>query len=379
MREAGTWSGRVPALVIAVTLAGSAHAQGPAPPRPGGAGPGAATRAYVSADEPLPLDLPADPGAPVEEAQAHFRRGIQLYAAGNAASALVELRRAYSLVPSYRILFNLGQVAYQCGDHAAAFGYLTRYLTEGGAHVPEGRRKEVARDLADLRTSVGYLAIETRETGLRVTVDDVEVGSTPFAAPLPANVGRRRIEVLAPSGVRRSRIVDLAAGEILSVSFAAAPVTPVTAPAAPLPEIRPPPPPVITLSLPPPPPPSPAPPHVRATAPVPVAATPPSERPRRTAPWLTWTLAAIVAGGAGATGALAWSTSRTLHEKTATYPVTAGELQSLHDRERRYALASDGLLAGAVVLSALALYFTVSGSPASDDDHSGALTARASR
>ena len=413
MRRAGTWAARGRALLVAVALAGparGAESQAPAASRAGAVGTGASGRAHAQADEPLPLALPEDAGAPVDEAQLHFRRGVQLYAAGNAQSALVELKRAYALVPSFRILFNLGQVAYQCGDHAAAFGYLTRYLTEGGAQVPDARRKEVAHDLADLRATVGYLAIETRDAGLRVMVDDVAVGITPLSAPQPANVGKRHIEVLAPSGERQSRVVDLAAGEILSVSFATlapgapaaipgppsgrrpspAPERPsagpaasltlppeIQAPVAPLPEIVPPAPPHV-ISVPQRPPPAPlAPGEQKTTAPAaaPVSLPPAPDRPRRVAPWLTWTLAAVAAGGAGATGALAWSTSQSLRDKEATYPVGAAQLQTLHDRERRYALASDGLLAGAVLLSALALYFTLSGSPASD----GELTARADR
>ena len=84
----------------------------------------------------------------------------------------------------------------------------------------------------------------------------------------------------------------------------------------------------------------------------------------------------MAAGGAAATGALAWTTSQSLHDKAATYPVRAGELQDLHDRERRYALASDGFLAGAVVLSALALYLTLTRPTTSDGAASAALAWR---
>jgi len=350
---------RVLVVAALVSTAGRAHADGPAAPRKG----------QLDADAPLPLVLSAADGVPVDEAQLHFRRGVQLYADGDPAGALGELRRAYALVPSYRVLFNLGQVAYQCGDHAAAFGYLTRYLTEGGNQLPDARRKEVARDLSALRAWVGFLSIETKEPALRVTVDDADVGTSPLSAPIAANAGRRRIEIAARSGERQTRIVDLSAGEILSVAFG--PVGSAVAPAptraseaqAPLPVIEAPRPP------------SPAPPPVilaprlptTSTAPGPVAATPVA-RDRRASgtPWVTWALAAVAAGGAAATGALAWSSSQSLHDRAATYPARASELQDLRAREQRYALASDGLLAGAVVLSAIALYLTLTRPSPSD-------------
>jgi|GEM_PF-705542 len=381
-RGAARVAALVSALVWTLLIGTAGDAQG--------AGPTPARRGQLDADAPLPLVLSTAGGVPVDEAQLHFRRGVELYADGDSAGALVELRRAYALVPSYRVLFNLGQVAYQCGDHAAAFGYLTRYLTEGGNQIPEPRRKEVARDLSELRAWVGFLSIETKEPALRVTIDDAEVGVTPLASPVAANAGRRRIDVATRSGEHQTRTVELGAGEILAVPFGAMNPTaavpparhrrapePSLVPAAAAPEVReaqaatpvieppraPPPravPPVLT-------PPPPAPELLTARA---VASQ--GERPRPRPPWITWTLAVVAAGGAAATGALAWSTSQSLHDKAAAYPVRASDLQDLHDRERRYALASDGLLAGAVVLSAIALYLTLT-RPAPSDTASAAV------
>lgn len=348
-------------------------------------------RKRLEADAPLPLVVSAA-GAPVDEAQTHFRRGVQLYADGDSAGALVELKTAYALVPNFRILFNLGQVAYQCGDHAAAFTYLTRYLTEGGGNIPDARRKEVARDLTELRARVGFLSIEAKDAALRVTVDDADVGVTPLAAPIPVDAGRRRIDVVARSGDRQTRTVDLAAGAILSVAFgplgrqplpsvaadirtsAEQPRAPALI-AAPLPPESPAQTPVIEPPRAPPAPvaimPKPTP-KILVSAP----SQPAPDRGERRVPWVTWTLAAVAAGGAAATGALAWTTSQSLHDKAATYPVRVGDLQDLHDREHRYALASDGFLAGAVVLSAIALYLTLSRPSASDQETSSTVASR---
>ena len=344
------------------------------------------------------------------EAQARFRLGVQLYAQGHPTEALAELRRAYALVPNYRVLFNLGEVAYQCHDFAAALRYLTRYLDDGGARIPEGRRREVARDLAELRTRVGYLSIQVPEVGARVVLDDVEIGKTPLATPVAANPGPRHVELLSFNTGRQVRTINLHAGETAIVSFDApelengliaggkpapkgteelahppraklaypvegslAPVTeppPVAAPAPPPTAAPGPSTPKLTLAL--------SSEQVPRYAPlVDDGGEPARTRASRPSVWVTWTLAAAAAAGAAVTGSLAWSASRSLQEKNESYPVKAADLRSTYDRERRYALASDGLLAGTLVLSALALYLTLRDASPGGETHAGRLEARA--
>ena len=164
--------------------------------------------------------LPA-PVAPtvVEDAQASFRAAVEAYAAGDVETALEEFERAYRLAPSYKILFNLGQVAYQRRDYVLAARYFTRYLGEGGDLVEPARRAEVERELARLRTHIGELEIVGADAGGDVFVDDVRVGVTPLRAPLAATVGRRRVEVVEASGRRQVRQVDVTAGGRLRVEI----------------------------------------------------------------------------------------------------------------------------------------------------------------
>jgi len=333
----------------------------------------ARAEAPALSEDDLPMAPTNDDETRVLEAQARFRLGVRLYAQGDPIGALAKLRDAYALAPSYRMLFNLGEVAYQCHDYAAALGYLSRYLDEGGTQIPEARRRQVARDIGALRARVGYLSIEHPDPGLRVKVDELDLGTTPLVGPVAANAGRRRIEISAPTGERQTRTVDIVPEVTLTIPFTTlagktsptppalqAPAPPATVPKAP----------VLTPSM------SPGPP----SSPVLLAqdgAKPAREHPGRVAPWVSWTLAAVAAGGAAVTGGLAWSASRSLQEKASSYPASAPELRATYDRERRYALASDGLLAGAAVLSALALYVTLRGTPASDEGRPGHLEARA--
>src|SRR4051794_14777734 len=92
----------------------------------------------------------ADEPPAVERARAHYDRGIELFNAGEHPLALVELRRAYEIAPTHRLLYFIGQAEIRVGALAEALQTLEGYLEESGAEVAPGRRDEVLRDIAGL-------------------------------------------------------------------------------------------------------------------------------------------------------------------------------------------------------------------------------------
>lgn len=191
----------------------------------------------------------ADPGAasaprraPVEvtakdEAISRFKRGIQLYQEGDHQASLSELRRAHALAPSYRVLFNIGQICYELKDYACALTSFQTYLKEGGDAVPAERKATIASDVERLESHVASLEITVNTSGVEISVDDVDVGKAPFAAPVLVNAGRRKIIAGKDGMPDVTRIVDVAGAEHLKIDFtltpAAAP-SPLPVPAAPL-------------------------------------------------------------------------------------------------------------------------------------------------
>ena len=79
------------------------------------------------------------------------------------------------MVPTYKILYNLGQVSYQRHDYASALRYFRQYLEEGGAAIP-GPPLEVASDVVRLEGRVGKLEVKTIEPGAEILIDDVSSG-----------------------------------------------------------------------------------------------------------------------------------------------------------------------------------------------------------
>jgi hypothetical protein len=313
------------ALALAAIAGGAAvaHAQGDAPAR------------ALAQSSPRDGD-----DSKLIEAQRRFHRGIDLYKNGDFAAAQVEFTRAYELVPNYRILYNLGQVTYQRHDHAAALRYFRQYLADGVDQISAERRHEVTGYVADLEQRIGRLQIETPEAGAEVFVDDVLVGKTPLRALVAVNGGPRKVDVVASSGDHQTRQVDVGSGEIVRVPF---PRLTLVAPAPPRPA-------AIAVTT------TPAP---SQAVPSIVATPSPSAKPSRSFPWKSWTLTGLLAGGAAATGTIALSAKRDLDTQLSRFPTDDVEVDYDKRRTRGFALATDGLLIGTAIMTAVSLYLTV--------------------
>jgi hypothetical protein len=270
----------------------------------------------------------AEPPAPVAEAQSHFKRGVELYEDADYPGALVEFRRAYELVPNYRVLYNLGRVSAQLHDYAMAMRHYRQYLTDGGSQVAGARRQEVEEELRKLATRVGQLRVVVDMAGAEISVDDVVIGRTPLAGTIPVNAGQRRVVVTAPHLAPVARVVEVAGEDTVAVALA----------------LRPP----------------------------PAAAAPPAAvyraRATRRSPerriWplaVSWTATGLCAAGTAMAGVMALRTSHDLRDLRDSYPVTFDELQAAQSRTRRSALLADGLLVGTALLTGISLYLTLSG------------------
>jgi tetratricopeptide (TPR) repeat protein len=181
--------------------------------------------------EPAPATAPADPASPaaeeatsaananVELARTHFRLGIDSYRDGDLATALIEFKRAYAAAPSFRLLFNLGQVAAELRDYPAAERYFAQYLEESRGKLDDARQKTVEAELAKVRVRIANLRVQSDLDGAELLIDDVLVGKTPFSEPLRIGTGSRRITARASGHAPITQIIDAASGETVEVQL----------------------------------------------------------------------------------------------------------------------------------------------------------------
>jgi tetratricopeptide (TPR) repeat protein len=166
----------------------------------------------------------AEPDA--REASRHFQRGVDLYTDGDYRGALVEFKKAYTLLPRSNVLYDIGETEYQLQDYASALRTLERFLAETGQGAPH--RPEVEETVEVLKTRVGRIALSADVSGCDVSVDDQAQGTTPLARPLLVSVGTRKVSVSCAGRPISQKRVEVSGGDTVRVDMRIAPalVTP---------------------------------------------------------------------------------------------------------------------------------------------------------
>jgi hypothetical protein len=267
---------------------------------------------------------------PADQARLSFRRGVELYDEHDLDGAEVEFRHAYGLAKNFRILYNLGQVARERHDYAAAVDFYYRYLRDGGLQIPTDRAQALEDELAKLRQRVGRLNIVYAGLEADVRIDDVKVGRTPLSAPLTVNLGRRHVSLKPRQGTPQVRIVDVAAGETVTLNLAQTENAAASGP----PEAE-----------------------VDVSSPPDLARAEPGIARSRGA-LLAWTFTAVAAAGAAVAGVIAYGASNDLKDMRKSYPVSQEQLDNKQHHARVAGWVTDSLLASTAVLAAVSLYLT---------------------
>jgi tetratricopeptide (TPR) repeat protein len=265
--------------------------------------------------------------AKFDEAKQHLDAATQLYDENNFHGALAELQRAYELAPSYKILFNIGQVEMELQDYAGALRAYTRYLSEGGPDVPAERGKQVRADLERLRGRVGKIEVQTA-AGAEVLIDDVAVGFAPLPEPVAVNAGRHKVTVHIAGKEPVSRVYDVAGRQEISAAIANDAVASI-APGAP----------------------------VVPAAPTVVDAPAPRRIPLPV--YVSWGVTGAFGLTTGVLALVARSANNDLANLRGSFGVTAAQLVAQRDSVHRDALLTDLALGATLASAGVAAYLTL--------------------
>jgi hypothetical protein len=146
------------------------------------------------------------------EARRRFARGLELVDEGAYSQAVTEFERAYRLKPNFVVLYNIGIAQAATGNAVSAVDTLERYLSEGGARIPEVRRREVEAELARQRARIAVLEIEVLPAGATVKIDGIDAGTSPLASPVRVGIGRHVVSASGP-GLSPAESSIIVAGE----------------------------------------------------------------------------------------------------------------------------------------------------------------------
>lgn len=305
----------------------------------------AASPAEAGAAQTTPPTSTLDEEA-VRDASSRYDRGLQLYAEGDYALAVIEFERAYSIVSDYRVLYNIGQVRIQLGNYAKARSALEEYLKTGADQVSPDRKESVHKDLEMLMARTALLRVETNVPNADIAVDDVSVGAAPLSTPLLLDAGEHKVTVQHPGYQARATRLTLAGRDESSIRLdlekAHGPVAPII-----------------------------------------VETRKPEQSDRSTWLWATWSATGAFALGAVATGGIGIKAANDLDELRSDPTATRSELDSASRRARTLLTTADILGGLAIATGGVAIYLTLSGpsnEPAKDKPKSAgpqvSLTAR---
>lgn len=269
--------------------------------------------AVVGGNSPSFAQAPPEDPRRTEEARGRFNRGVELYQEGDYRGALAEFRRAYEIVPSWRIFYNIAQACAEVQDYACALRSFDQYLAQGGAELPPERRAQVEADVKKLRARIARVRVRANRPDAEIFVDETSFGRSPLAEPALVGAGRRRISATLPSGQTVAKVIEVAGGDAVEVELSFGEVPTAAAP-------------------------KPAPSR---------AAEPPSRAPIYAGLAVTGALAAA----ATVTGVLSLGAKSDLDAELDKVPGTRGDIDDARSRARTLALATD-VLAGAAVVAA---------------------------
>ncbi|WP_050430614.1 PEGA domain-containing protein [Chondromyces crocatus] len=268
--------------------------------------------------------------AAVEEAKQRFQRGRELYEENDFQAALVELRRAYELAPTFRLLYDIGQVYYQLQDYPNALKTFTKFLQDGRSEISSQQRDEVQREIDKLKGRVGTLRITASRPGAEIAVDDVPIGKAPLAEPVLVRPGRRKVGATLSGFSPVTKTVEIAGLEALDVSLELAEPKGEGGVQAP-----------------------------EQSDASPGAPSQPSSGGGSALPTAMWITTGALAAATTVTGVLALTASSDQSTKLDTMGVSVQDLQSGGDKVKTFALATDILLGATVVAAAVSVYVTV--------------------
>jgi hypothetical protein len=151
-------------------------------------------------------------------AQVTLKEGTLLYQQGAYADALEKFEQAYSVFPSPKLFFNIGQANRELGRPVEAVAAFERFLDEAGDASPS-LTTEARRSVNELAPKIGKLLIDCGVLDAEITVDGKVVGKSPLADMVRVGPGRHQVTATHPTMVPVVQTVEVAAGTVQTVSI----------------------------------------------------------------------------------------------------------------------------------------------------------------
>ena len=145
------------------------------------------------------------------EAKNDYEAAKILYADGDFAGSALKFHQAYLLSSDPRLLWNEAAAEKNQRHYARVEALIREYVAKGGA-TTDAERADAQALIETVRAFIADVRVNSNQDGANVFIDDVQVGTTPLAAPLRVDMGSRRVRVIKPGFKEFARNVDIVGG-----------------------------------------------------------------------------------------------------------------------------------------------------------------------
>jgi len=153
--------------------------------------------------------------------------------------AVERFGEAYRLVPSPKVLYNLGVAYLSVARYADALAALEQFLAEA-TDAPEANRETARRHVADLRGKVTTLALTSDRPRAELVLDGRSLGEVALDRDLTIDAGPHDLRAVSNGRVVEQRLTAPAGGRVAVTLAFDGPVPGVVPPAAVAPVAEPP-------------------------------------------------------------------------------------------------------------------------------------------
>ena len=166
-------------------------------------------------------DAPLDAEAKKMEAQQLFDEGIQLFQENRLADAGERFKKAYRILPSWKLLYNIGQCEAGIKNWGGAIEAFEKYLQLGGDEITMIRQDEVLAELDRLKRMVGKVSVDGPH-GYNIYVDGKFVGTSPIVSGVMIIIGMQHtvtVTDVETDSVVNTYTVTVSGGEHLRLTI----------------------------------------------------------------------------------------------------------------------------------------------------------------
>lgn len=146
-------------------------------------------------------------------ARAAFERGVNAYGEERWEEALSAFQEAYRVAPHPSVRVNMANCYVHLARPVEALGHFERFLVEIGDEGDPAQKREVRRQIEELRGQIGETFLRIEPEGATVTIDGHTTRRAPILDALKLSAGTHHIEVSMDGYATVERDFEVEGGE----------------------------------------------------------------------------------------------------------------------------------------------------------------------